>query len=69
MPIFKELLRADRCSVFMIDPERSHLRTFLTDGTTEIVIPVTQGVVGYVASTGKALNIPDAYLDDRFDTT
>lgn len=25
------------------------------------------GVAGYVASTGKTLNIPDAYQDDRFN--
>ena len=26
-----------------------------------------KGVAGYVASTGEILNIPDAYMDERFN--
>jgi adenylate cyclase len=39
------------------------------DTTMEIRIPANRGIVGYVASTGQALNIPDAYKDPRFDPT
>ncbi len=35
----------------------------------EVRIPSNKGIVGYVASTGEALNIPDAYKDPRFDPT
>ena len=30
-------------------------------------IPFGQGIVGYVAETGNAVNIPDAYCDRRYD--
>jgi len=29
--------------------------------------PISKGIAGYVASTGRLLNIPDAYEDDRFN--
>lgn len=33
----------------------------------QIKIPYGKGIAGYVASTGETLNIPDAYLDHRFN--
>lgn len=35
----------------------------------QIKIPYGKGIAGYVASTGETLNIPDAYLDPRFNAT
>ena len=34
---------------------------------TEIRVPWGSGIVGHVAQTGTALNIPDCYQDDRFN--
>jgi adenylate cyclase len=69
VPLFMELLHADRCSVFMLDHGSKMLRTFLITGhsAVEISIPVTKGVVGFAASNNVQLNIPDAYQDPRFD--
>ena len=45
----------------------------LCDGNDEhdanIRIPYGKGIAGYVASTGQALNIKDAYKDTRFNST
>lgn len=30
---------------------------------------IGKGIAGYVASTGQAMNIPDAYKDPRFNST
>ena len=32
-----------------------------------IRLPIGKGIAGYVAATGDTLNIPDAYLDTRFN--
>ena len=40
----------------------------VAEGTSqEIRLPLGQGIVGHVGSTGERLNIPDAYQDPRFD--
>ncbi|MEM7712598.1 MAG: GAF domain-containing protein [Cyanobacteria bacterium P01_A01_bin.68] len=67
------LMQADRSTLFLYRKEMSELWTKVAaaDGETmmEISIPGNRGIVGYVASTGEALNIPDAYKDPRFDPT
>ncbi len=65
------LMQADRSTLFLYRKEMGELWTKIeaADGSTvhEIRIPGNRGIVGYVASTGQALNIPDAYKDPRFD--
>jgi adenylate cyclase len=67
------LMQADRSTLFLHRKEMGELWTKVAaaDGQTmmEIRIPANRGIAGYVASTGKALNIPDAYKDPRFDPT
>ncbi|MEH2315558.1 GAF domain-containing protein [Nostoc sp.] len=68
------LMQADRSTLFLYRKEMSELWTKVAaaaDGTNliEIHIPANRGIAGYVASTGKALNISDAYKDPRFDPT
>ncbi|MGB3760519.1 MAG: GAF domain-containing protein, partial [Rivularia sp. (in: cyanobacteria)] len=67
------LMQADRSTLFLYRKEMSELWTKVAaaDGKTmmEISIPGNRGIVGYVASTGEALNISDAYKDPRFDPT
>lgn len=65
------LMQADRSTLFLYRKEMGELWTKIAaaDGKKmmEICIPANRGIVGYVASTGEALNIPDAYKDPRFD--
>ncbi|MBD2000047.1 GAF domain-containing protein [Leptolyngbya sp. FACHB-541] len=65
------LMQADRSTLFLLDREQGQLwsKVETADGSTlmEIRIPADRGIAGYVASTGQALNIPNAYEDPRFD--
>jgi adenylate cyclase len=68
------LMQADRSTLFLYRKEMSELWTKVAaaaDETNfmEIRISANRGIAGYVASTGEALNIPDAYKDPRFDPT
>lgn len=71
------LLGADRCSLFLVEGEKNSsnfclcsklfdvsIRSTIQDSTRlsqEIRVPWGTGIVGHVALTGEALNIPDAY--------
>ncbi|MEA5572060.1 GAF domain-containing protein [Calothrix sp. UHCC 0171] len=65
------LMQADRSTLFLHRKEMGELWTKIAavddNNEMEIRIPSNRGIVGYVASTGEALNIPDAYKDPRFD--
>lgn len=64
----RHILYADRCSVFLIEAEKHELWTKVALGVGEKVlrIPIGQGIAGFVAKTGSAVNIRDAYRDTRF---
>jgi adenylate cyclase len=67
------LMQADRSTLFLHRKEMNELWTKVATADDELVmeirIPSNKGIVGYVASTGEALNINDAYKDPRFDPT
>ncbi len=67
------LMQADRSTLFLYRKELDELWTKVGDVNSknliEIRINASQGIAGYVASTGKALNITDAYKDSRFDAS
>ncbi len=57
----KELMNADRSTLWLIDRERHDLWTkiYQANGTAkEMRVPMGQGFVGIVAASGKKLNIP-----------
>ncbi|MBD2137101.1 GAF domain-containing protein [Anabaena sp. FACHB-1237] len=65
------LMQADRSTLFLYRKEIDELWTKVAEANSkeliEVRISASRGIAGYVASTGKALNIPDAYTDPRFD--
>ncbi|QYX33154.1 GAF domain-containing protein [Sphaerospermopsis torques-reginae] len=67
------LMQADRSTLFLYRKEMGELWTKVATVNEkkliEIRIPSNRGIAGYVASTGQAVNIPDAYQDPRFDPT
>jgi HD-GYP domain-containing protein (c-di-GMP phosphodiesterase class II) len=68
MEVVKNTLNADRCTVFLLDLDSNELWSKVALGIKkEIRFPADKGIAGYVASTGKILNIPDAYKDKRFN--
>jgi len=64
--ITRNLLNAERCSVFIYDKENNVLYTKVAHGIDPIVIPVDKGIVGCTFTTGEIQIILDAYKDSRF---
>jgi len=66
----RNLLDAERCTVFLRDFDTDTLYSKIADGlgSREIRIPVEKGIAGAVARSGEVINIKDAYSDERFDT-
>lgn len=62
-------LQADRCTLFTVDQANREVWSKIAIGLEipEIRLPMHRGMVGYVARTGRLLNLKDAYNDPRFD--
>lgn len=65
----RELLEADRCSVFILDKNQNELWSKVAHGIDNQVLrfPITKGVIGYVARTGNRVNAVDAYKNPHFN--
>jgi HD-GYP domain-containing protein (c-di-GMP phosphodiesterase class II) len=63
----KDVLQCDRCTVFVLDPEKHELWSQVAHGAKTIRFPSHMGIAGYVATSGQVLNIPNAYADNRFN--
>jgi len=67
----RQLMQADRSTLWIMDEEKGELWSRVKMGDSEKMLdlhnPIGSGIVGYVASTGETLNIPDAYQDPRFN--
>nr|WP_243864893.1 HD domain-containing phosphohydrolase [Paenibacillus castaneae] len=61
----REMIVADRCTVWLIDIARNELFTVVAHGIGEIRIPYGSGLVGNAISTGEPIIIDDAYADSR----
>ena len=64
------VMDADRSTLYLLDEETGELWSKLAQGerVQEIRLRVGEGLAGWVAKTGKLLNIKDAYQDPRFDS-
>ena len=73
MAAARELMRADRSTLWLLDEQKKALWSQVQSGDGQSLIdlrmPADKGIVGYVAATGETLNISDAYKDARFDVT
>lgn len=69
VPFVREILEADRGSVFLLDEKKRELWSLIAEGDEikEIRVSLDKGIAGYVARTGQTLNVPDAYSDPRFN--
>jgi len=66
----QEVVDADRSAVFLVDRKRDRLWTIVAEGLENesiITLPLTAGIVGAVATSGKQTIIDDCYADPRFD--
>ncbi|MGZ3515460.1 MAG: GAF domain-containing sensor histidine kinase [Thermodesulfobacteriota bacterium] len=64
-----EVMEADRCSIFLHDPNTDELWSTVAMGMAGkvIKIPSSIGFVGYCFQTGETVNLEDAYQDERFN--
>jgi len=71
----RQLTQAERCSLFLVDAKQQELvakvfdGNMLPDGTVEqqeVRLPLGTGIAGHVATTGRLLNIKDAYNHHLF---
>jgi HD-GYP domain-containing protein (c-di-GMP phosphodiesterase class II) len=69
----QQILRCDRCSVFVIEPGGNELWTQVAQGLDKhktIRVPLnSNSIVSATARDGEVINIPDAYGDSRFDAS
>jgi len=65
------ILGAERSTVYLVNPEGTRLEAKVIVGPEfkSLSLEVGQGIAGWVAQTGKTVNIKDAYRDRRFDST
>lgn len=67
----RSMLKADRCSVFVVEASTEELWTQVAqglEGSKTIRIPIDgTSIVAYCARSGVNINIADAYEDERFD--
>jgi adenylate cyclase len=66
--LISEFLNAERCTIFLHDPETDELFTKAGVGlASEIRIPSGRGIVGAVFKSGESLIVDDPYADPRFN--
>lgn len=65
----RELIVADRCTLWLLDESNRQLWTRVAHGVKEIRIPADSGLVGSAIQSGEPIIIEDAYGDKRFNQT
>lgn len=63
----RQLVVADRCTLWLLDEQSGELWTKVAHGIPPIRIPAGTGVVGHSMSSGEDIIINDAYADARFN--
>ncbi|MBU0631079.1 HD domain-containing protein [bacterium] len=63
----RQLVRADRCTVWVVSKDKQYLWTKVAHGLDHVTIPIDSGVVGEAVINNKRLIIDDAYNDERFN--
>lgn len=64
----RDLLHAERASVFQYDPAPHELFATKAHGLpADLRLPADRGIIGEAARTRQIVNIPDAYADTRFN--
>ncbi len=63
----KQVLHAERGSVWLHDPATDELVLRVATGIAPIRVPSGSGLVGACARERRIINVPDCYADPRFD--
>lgn len=69
MVVTTELLDAERSTLFLHDKKSGELWSKVAQGIgqSEIRFPSSLGIAGAAFTEGETINIPDAYVDERFN--
>jgi HD-GYP domain-containing protein (c-di-GMP phosphodiesterase class II) len=62
----REMIVADRCSVWLVDRAKNELYTTVAHGVSGIRIPLNAGLVGHSINTGEPIFIDDAYQNVEY---
>ncbi|MEA3330382.1 MAG: GAF domain-containing protein [Campylobacterota bacterium] len=62
----KNVVGADRCSIFIYDNVKKELWTTLSDEVEKIVIPSSKGIVGHTLKVRKPIIANDVYSNPHF---
>ena len=62
----KEVIGADRCSIFIYESDKGELWTTLADEVDKIIIPAERGFVGFTLKSRKPVMTNDAYSHPEF---
>ncbi|MBN1344235.1 MAG: SpoIIE family protein phosphatase [Phycisphaerae bacterium] len=63
----RSVMEADRASVFLYDAATDDLYSYVATGVNEIRFSATRGLAGAAVQARHAVNVPDAYADERFN--
>ena len=62
----KDVIGAQRCSIFIYDEDENKLWTTLSDGIEEIIVDSSKGIVGYTIDKKKPLIVNEPYKHPHF---
>jgi GAF domain-containing protein len=62
----KEVIEAERCSIFIYDNAAKELWTTIADGIEKIVVDSHSGIVGYTLQEKKPMIVNDPYSHEYF---
>jgi len=65
--IARDILNADRCTIWLADRERQELWTKVAHGLTSVRIPLHSGFAGYTFVNNTSVICNDAHNDSRFN--
>ena len=63
----RQVLNADRGTVFLYDPEPRELFLKVATGLGELRFSIDKGIAGQCAHERQIVNVPDCYADERFN--
>ncbi len=63
----KQVLKADRGSVWLYDADADELVLEIATGIAPVRVSAKAGLAGACASTRRIINVPDCYADERFN--
>jgi phosphoserine phosphatase RsbU/P len=63
----KQVLKADRGSVWLYDAAADQLVLEIATGIAPVRVPASTGLAGACARTRQIINVPDCYADERFN--